>query len=318
MINFILVLLGFFLLIKGSDYLVDNASNIAKRLNIKELVIGMTVVAIGTSLPELVVSTTSAIEKHSDIALGNIIGSNITNLFLILGLCSLIRSLKFEKETIKYENLFVILSTILLIFLSINKFSNMPNYITRLEGFVLLVFCILFIIYNIRMALKNSYTSSKDSNCKVKNTRLSTSIMGILIGSLLLKVGGDFVVDNVGLIAISLGVSEKLISLTLVAFSTSLPELITSIEATKRGEVDMAIGNIVGSNIFNVLLIIGTASLITPIKYSRIYDKDFLLLLVGTILFYIYPFIGEKKMMTRKKGIIFLLIYVIYIVSLLV
>lgn len=314
MIHYILVVCGFFLLVKGSDFLVCGASSIAKRLNIPSIVIGMTIVAIGTSLPELVVSTTAAFLNHSDIAVGNIVGSNITNLLLILGLCSIIKPLTFSYETIKYENVFMIFVTLLLLFLGNNVVGLKANFITRGEGVLLLVFTFLFILYNLYMAINKSNNDSLDDVSKIENVFLS--IGKIVIGIIALKVGGDLVIDNVSLIASSLGISEKMISLTLVAFSTSLPELITSLSATKRGEIDMAIGNIIGSNIFNILLIIGISSVISPIKYSISYNNDIILLLVVTIIFFFYPLIGDKRKMTRKEGILFLLIYAFYVVSL--
>lgn len=314
MICFILVLFGFFLLVKGSDFLVDGSSDIAKRLNIPTIVIGMTIVAIGTSLPELIVSTKAAIENHSDIAIGNIVGSNITNLLLILGLCAIIKPLIFTKETIKYENIFMIFTTFLLSFLGINCVEGKMNMITRSEGILLLSFAFLFIIYNLYMAIHKNNDTKIERDSKRKN--ILFSISGIIIGIISLKIGGDLVVDNVSLIASYLGISEKIISLTLVAFSTSLPELITSVSATRRGEIEMAIGNIIGSNIFNILLIIGLAAFINPIQYASSYNKDMLLLLFSTIIFSIYPLIGEKKKMTRKEGILFLVIYLFYVISL--
>lgn len=315
MIEIILVLVGFFLLVKGADYLVEGASSIAKKLKIPVIIIGMTIVAIGTSLPELVVSTTASLNNHSDIAIGNIVGSNIANLLLILGLCAVIKPLKFEKQTVLYDNIFAILVTSLFWFLGINYAEGKYGTITRYEGLLLLLFCFLFIIYNIYMAIKGKNSEELEENNK--NNRILTSVIQIIIGICSLKIGGDLVVNNISFIAKALGISEKLISLTLVAFSTSLPELITSIAATKRGETDIAIGNIIGSNIFNILLIIGLSSFINPLEFSNLYNKDLLLLLISTILFAFYPLIGEKNKMTRKKGIIFLVMYIFYVISLL-
>ncbi len=314
MIYLILVILGFFLLVKGSDYLVDGASSIAKRLHIPEIVIGMTIVAIGTSLPELVVSTTAALAAHSDIAIGNIIGSNITNLLFILGSCSLLKTLKFHKETVYYENLFMLISGILLFILGISsKIENM-NFIGRGEGLFLLGLCFLFLLYNLCISLKNN--SNNDEESVKKN--IIFSIFKIIIGIIALKIGADIVIDNITYFAKMIGVSEKVISLTLVAFSTSLPELMTSISATKKGDIDIAIGNIIGSNILNILLIIGLTAFICPITYSITYNKDMIWLIISSLIFVIYPFIGKKNSMTPLKGLIFLIIYFWYVLTLLV
>lgn len=319
LLNIILIIIGFVLLIKGADFLVDGASEIAKKFHIPEIVIGLTIVAIGTSMPELVVSVTSALEGHSDLAIGNVVGSNIANMFLILGVCATIKPLVFKKETRLFEIPFTIFVTILLFFLCINGSNEQINTITREEGIILLIFCILFIIYNLIMAKKGEEFSKEDMiEIKTDEKRESAvweSIFGIVIGIVALKLGGDLVVDNSVEVAKLLGISEKLISLTIVAFSTSLPELITSIAATKKGETDMAIGNILGSQIFNILLIIGISALLAPISYSKSYDSNIILLILGTIILGLFPFTGKKNEMTRGNGILFILIYIVYLIS---
>lgn len=317
--NIILIIIGFALLIKGADLLVLGASKIAKKFNIPEIVIGLTVVAIGTSLPELVVSTTSALTGHSDIALGNVVGSNLANLFLILGVCSIIKPLKFKKETIFIENPFVIVVTGLLFFFCLN---NGGTQITRIEGGVLLLLCVIFILYNVIMAKKGQVKEDEDEiqQDPEEPSRIDTykSILYIVLGILALKYGGDFVVDNAVIIAQTIGISEKLISLTIVAVSTSLPELITSVTATIKGETDMAIGNIVGSQIFNILLILGMSSILSPIAYSASYNQDMILLLAGTTVFALFPFIGEKHKMTRENGILFTIVYIVYMINIVI
>ena len=320
LLNIIMIIIGFVLLIKGADFLVDGASEIAKRFHIPEIVIGLTIVAIGTSMPELVVSVTSALEGHSDLAIGNVVGSNIANMFLILGVCSIIRPLVFKKETRLFEIPFTILATILLFFLCINGTGEQINTITREEGIILLVFCVLFIIYNLIMAKKGEDFDKEDRILEIrteenKKVPLWESLFGIVIGIVGLKLGGDLVVNNSVEIAKILGISEKLISLTIVAFSTSLPELITSIAATRKGETDMAIGNILGSQLFNILLIIGVSAALTPINYSKSYDSNIILLIVGSIILGLFPFVGKKNEMTRGNGIVFVLTYIVYLVS---
>lgn len=318
--NILLIILGFILLIKGADFLVDGASEIAKKFHIPEIVIGLTIVAIGTSMPELVVSVTSAIEGHSDLSIGNIVGSNIANMFLILGACAIIKPLVFKKETRLFEIPITIFSTILLFFLCINGTNEQINTITKEEGLILLILCILFIIYNLIMAKTGEKFEKEEKILEIKTnekkeTPLWESILGIILGIIGLKLGGDLVVNNSVEIAEILGISEKLISLTIVAFSTSLPELITSIAATKKGETDMAIGNILGSQIFNILLIIGISATLTPIEYSKSYDNNIILLIIGTIALGLFPFIGKKNEMTRNNGLIFVTTYIIYLGS---
>lgn len=314
--NIILIIIGFALLIKGADLLVIGASKIAKKFNIPEIIIGLTVVAMGTSLPELVVSTTSALTGHSDIALGNVIGSNISNLFLILGVCSIIRPLKFKKETVFIENPFVIIITGLLFYFCLN---NGINEISRIEGGILLLLCVIFILYNVIMAKRGEVPEDdeKPQQNPEEPSRIDTykAILFIVLGILALKYGGDFVVDNAVAIAQAMGISEKLISLTIVAVSTSLPELITSVTATIKRETDMAIGNIVGSQIFNILLITGVTSILSPIRFSLEYNQDMVLLLMGVIVFALFPFIGEKRKMTRENGILFTIVYIVYMIN---
>lgn len=320
LLNIIIIIIGFVLLIKGADFLVDGASEIAKRFHIPEIVIGLTIVAIGTSMPELVVSVTSALEGHSDLAIGNVVGSNIANMFLILGVCSIIKPLKFKKETRLFEIPFTIFATILLFFLCVNGSGEQINTITREEGIILLGFCILFIIYNLIMAKKGEEFDKEYRILEIrieenKKVSLWESLFGIILGIIGLKLGGDLVVENSVEIAKILGISEKLISLTIVAFSTSLPELITSIGATKKGETDMAIGNVLGSQIFNILLIIGISSALVPITYSKGYNSNIILLIAGSIILGLFPFVGKKNEMTRGNGIVFVLAYIVYLIS---
>lgn len=313
-VDIILLILGFALLIKGSDILVDGASNVAQKFNIPTIIIGLTIVAIGTSMPELMVSVTSAIEGHSDLSLGNVIGSNISNLFLILGVCAIIKPLTFKKETRIIESPFTIFITVLLLLLCINEGNNT---ITKIEAMILLSLCVIFIIYNIIMAKKGNEFDKEIVLDESKDSMIKASIK-IILGIVALKFGGDFVVKGASNIAQAIGITEKMISLTIVAFSTSLPELITSITATRKGEVDMAIGNIVGSQIFNILLILGVSAVLHPISYSIAYNWDFLVLIAGTILFALFPYIGKKDEMTRENGIIFLVIYVLYMANMII
>lgn len=323
-IQIIILIIGFVLLINGADLLVEGASKIAKKFHIPELVIGLTIVSIGTSMPELMVSLTSAIEGHSDMSIGNIIGSNISNLLLILGLCSIIKGLKFKKETKYFESPFAILVTILLFCMSNNNLGGQPHVVNRTEGIILLVFLVAFIIYNIVMAKKGEDLDGIRKDLVIVDFKMNTkayvikAIFFIALGIAFLKFGGDFVVDSASNIAKTFGMSEKLISLTIIAIGTSLPELVTSLVATKKGEVDLAIGNVIGSCIFNIVLIIGVSSVITPIQYSVGFNFDMIALLIATLFLVLFPFIGKKDEMTRFNGIIYVLGYIGYIVSLVI
>ncbi len=299
-------------MVKGADFLVDGSSSIAKKFHIPEIIIGLTIVSIGTSMPELMVSLTSALNGHSDMAIGNIVGSNISNLFFILGACAAVRPLRFKEQTVRLEIPFVIFLTALLYIFGNNGTNNI---ITKQEGFILVVFCILFILYNIFMAKREGIEEIEESGASKKNSSFK-AIFNIVIGIIALKFGGDFVVDNASAIAAKLGVSEKVISLTIVAFSTSLPELITSINATFKGEIDMAIGNVIGSNILNIVLIVGATALINPIAYSTSYNKDIVIFMIGMIALGIIPFLGEKNKISRWSGMAYVISYFSYMASL--
>lgn len=319
MLDILLIIVGFILLVKGADYLVDGASNIAKRFHIPEIIIGLTIVAIGTSMPELVVSVTSALEGHSDIAVGNIVGSNIANMFLILGICSIIKPLEFKKQSRLIENPLTLLLTVLLFFLCNNGTTETAHIITKNEGILLLGICVLYIIYNIIMAKKGNQFDLEEGEELQENTtpiNILRAIFDVIIGIIGLKLGGDLVVNSCVAIASAFGISEELISLTIVAVSTSLPELITSITATRKGETDMAIGNILGSQIFNIVLIIGTSAFLCPINYAVSYNKYMIVLIMGTIMLSLFPFVGTKNKMTKSNGIPFVFIYALYMVSL--
>lgn len=347
----LLIVLGFALLIKGADFLVDGASNVAKKFHIPEIIIGLTIVSIGTSMPELFVSVTSALKGCSDMAVGNVIGSNVCNLLLILGLSTVIKSIKFQKETKYVEIPLCLAFTILFMVL-----CNSGNDISRVDAIVLLVLFALFIFYTILMGIKGEASENEhscngekskneiiDNNEKIiKNEATDKSeeiakkevinsneeidekqkeksnsnlifilknILFIIIGVIALKIGGDLTVDNAIIIAKHFNLSEQVISLTILAVGTSLPELVTSVLAAIKGNSDIAIGNIIGSNIFNMLLIIGVASLINPIVYNVIYNMDLIVLLVATVVLFLFTMIPPKNEMNRLNGLIYLLMY---------
>lgn len=306
----ILIIVGFALLIVGADFLVDGASGIAKKFHILEIIIGLTIVSIGTSMPELFVSITSAIDGYSDMALGNVIGSNLCNLLLILGLSSLIKPVDFQEETRKYEIPMCLLFTIILMI-----FSNTSGGISRIEAVILLVLFVLFIAYTIYMGKKKSKEDSKVVEEKNKNKTIKNIIL-IILGIVGLKFGGDFVVNNAVNIAKMFNISEKVISLTILAIGTSLPELVTSVTAAIKGNSDIAIGNIIGSNIFNILLILGVSSVIKPITFNSSYNMDLSILCISTVILALFPIIPPKNKMSRVNGLIYVLMYGAYMTML--
>lgn len=314
----LLIILGFVLLIKGADFLVDGASNIAKKFHIPEIVIGLTIVSIGTSMPELFVSITSAINGYPDMAIGNVIGSNIANLLLILGVSSVIRSVKFKKETRLIEIPMCLGITILFVIL-----CNLGHDVTRTDAGILIALFVLFILYTIFMAKKGEDFDKEDDDEKViDKTKSSKStikdVVFLLLGAVLLKFGGDLTVNNAVEVAKHFGLSEKLISVTILAIGTSLPELVTSVSAAIKGKSDIAIGNILGSNIFNMLLIIGVSAMIKPIVYNTSYNMDMIFLIVGTVILSLFPLIPPKNKISRGNGLVYVAFYIGYMVSLFV
>lgn len=308
-INVLLIVFGFLLLIKGADFLVDGASDIAKKFHIPQIIIGLTIVSIGTSMPELFVSITSALEGYSDMALGNVIGSNLCNLLLILGLSTVIMPVKFQRETRLIEIPLCLIFTIIFAII-----CNTGLRIYKSEAILLLVLFIIFILYTIFMGIKGEKFDEEEKVQKSHDENVSVlkSIINILIGIIALKVGGDFTVDNAVIVAQNLNVSEKIISLTILAIGTSLPELVTSVTAAIKGNSDIAIGNIIGSNIFNMLLIIGVSALIKPIVYNISYNIDMIMLFWGTLLLALFPIIPPKNKMNRSNGAVYLSLYILY------
>lgn len=307
-ISIILIIVGFFLLIKGADFLVTGASNIAKRMHIPEIVIGLTIVSIGTSLPELVVSVTSAIKGFQDITIGNVIGSNLANLLLILGLSAFIKPVDIKKSTQDFEIPICLLATLIFAVMCLWK-----NGITRVEAIILILLFALFIGYTIFITHK---TQKKELNIETEETteKIGKSILIIILGIIALKLGGDLTVNNATNVARILGLSEKIISITILAIGTSLPELVTSVIAAIKGSSDIAIGNIIGSNIFNVLLIVGTSAIVNPIVYNSIYNVDIMILLFSTLLLSFFPIFPPKDKMGRSEGILYMFLYTLYMV----
>lgn len=314
----ILIILGFILLIKGADFLVEGSSKIAKRFHISEIVIGLTIVSIGTSMPELIVSITSAFSAHADIGIGNVVGSNICNLLLILGVAAILQPITLKKETRLIE------IPMCLVIMAIFYFiCNNGQEVTRIDGMILVSLFVLFIIYTIVMAFKGKKFDKEDEINETINENQSKfpilkNIFYIILGIVMLKIGGDFTVDNAVKIAEFLGLSEKIISVTIVAIGTSLPELVTTVSAAIKKESDIAIGNIIGSNIFNMLAIVGVTALINPIVYNTSYNIDLYIAMFATFVLFLFQFIPPKNKMSRANGILYFSLYIAYIITLFV
>lgn len=311
-IQILLVAVGFACLIFGANWLVDGASALAKKYKMSNLAIGLTIVAFGTSAPELVVNIIGSLKGYSDIVLGNIVGSNNFNLFIILGISGLILPITVQSSTAWKEIPIALFATVIMLFF-INDFKlSEPSFLSRVDGFIMLVLFLLFLYY-----VFNQMKNEPDIQSEFAQKSLSKIWGLILIGLTGLIIGGQFVVVNCMNIANSLGVSEKIIGLTIIAAGTSLPELVTSVVAAAKKNSDIAIGNVIGSNIFNILLILSISSIIKPIKYNPEFNLDIYILMGGTVFLLLSMLTGQRKKLDRWEASIllgFYLFYTIYLV----
>lgn len=310
--DYILLILGFVLLIKGADFFVDGSSSVAKLLKVPSIIIGLTVVAFGTSMPELSVSVTAALLGNNDLAVSNVLGSNIFNLLVVLGCCAVIHPVETDESLLKKEFPFSIFITVILLLLnsdfSIAKvLSGKGTFVLgRLGGALFLVLFAVFLTATVKSALA-SRKKQKDSEEEYEMMPPLKSGIFIVGGLAGIALGGDLVVDSASNIAEYFGLSQTFIGLTIVALGTSLPELVTSMVAAKRGETGLAVGNVVGSNIFNILLILGTSSVITPIHLDITAVYDTVILLAASVI--VYAAAHSKREIERKEGLLFLLVY---------
>lgn len=306
--DIICLLLGFIIIIKGSDMLVDGSVNLAKFLKIPTLVIGLTIVAIATGVPEIAISISSSLKGSNGLLLGNLLGSNIFNILFILGLIAIIKPLYIKKEIILKNYAFALLSCLVLFIISYDIYfgDSLVNLITRTEGILLLCFAGIFLYSTVLGA-------TLDKNIKAEKGKFSfKDILYIIVGIVLIGLSAEVIVNSAVNISKWLGIGEDLIGLTIIAVGTNLPELVTSIVAVRKGEVDIAIGNLVGTNIYNIFLILGLAATINPITISSNAFIDIIVLAITS--FIVYIFIQHKKDINRKEGIIMILLYIIYIV----
>lgn len=313
MLNLILLLLGFIPLVYGGNFLVDGASSLAKKYNVPNMVIGLTIVAFGTSMPEFIVNVMSSAKGANEIAMGNIIGSNMFNIAFILGVTAIIKTLYVKDNTTWKEIPLTIISALVVFFLANDSLidNSGVSQISRADGLVMLMFFIIFLSYTFSLAKEGR--ASDEGEIKIFSK--PKSIIMIVAGLGLLMLGGKVIVTYAVLLARGVGISERIIGLTIVSIGTSLPELTTSVIAAIKGNVDIAVGNITGSNLFNVFWILGVSALINPIPLGNS-QIDILMNILISLLLFFFVFFSREKKLDRKKGILFLVIYIAYIVYL--
>ena len=300
-----LLAFGFFMLVKGADYFVDGAAGIATKFGIPQLVVGLTIVAMGTSAPEAAVSITGAMHDAADIAIGNVVGSNILNILIILGITGFITTVAVQKSTLMIEMPFMLAITVVLILLGMTG-----NELTFMEGIILWLLFIAYLVYLYFLAKKGTEEE------KTEDRPVWKLLLFCVLGGVVVVLGANISVDAATAIATAIGISEKFIGLTIVALGTSLPELVASVTAARKGNADIAIGNIVGSNIFNILFVLGTSALITPIPYQSTFLIDGIIAIAAGVLLWIATI--RKKELNRTWGIIMLLCYAAYLAYLLI
>ncbi|MCB9273629.1 MAG: calcium/sodium antiporter [Lewinellaceae bacterium] len=312
MLNFLLLAAGFVLLIYGAGKLVDAASDLAMRLNVPPIVIGLTIVAFGTSAPELSVNLIAAARHSTDIALGNVIGSNILNILLILGISAFIKPLSVKSNTTWIEIPLAFLSALVVLAMVADPWLdyNRQGIISRSDGIILLFFFIIFLVYNFQLARRGS---NEEEKLETQLYSVPKAILFIILGLALLVFGGRLIVDNAVALARLAGLSERIIGLTVVSIGTSLPELATSIVAARKKSTDLAIGNVVGSNIFNIFLILGLSSVVYPIPLAKGAMMDIFANIVASALLFIFIFIGKGRRLERWEGIFFIMLYLAYL-----
>ena len=316
MLTYFLFILGFVLLIKGADWLVAGATSVAKKYNISDIVIGLTIVSMGTSMPELVVNILASLSGNAEIAVGNVFGSNIANILLILGIAALIYPLPLQRSTVMSEIPFSLMAALLVGFLAnaalFDQYQGL--IISRIDGGILLFFFVLFMLYIFSIAREDKQNATTEGY-QAKSMLLSTGL--VLLGMFALFLGGKWTVDGATYIASQLGMSESFIGLTVVAIGTSLPELVTSAVAASRRNTDIAVGNAVGSNIFNILWILGVSAAIHPLPFNVLSNFDILMIIFASTLLILSVSLEKKRAVGRISGAVFLLCYVGYVVFLL-
>jgi len=317
MLPYILLIIGFLLLIKGANYLVQGASSIARRWNVSDLVIGLTVVAFGTSTPELFVNIIASVQGNTDIAIGNVLGSNIANVLLILGVSSVIYPLTVTKGTVWKEIPLSLLAAFLLGFLANDALIDKRDFsaLTRIDGLVLLSFFVIFMYYSFSIAKK---IEGMEEHVPTKVHGLIKSLLLLMLGLTGLTLGGKWIVDGAVHLALNFGMSRALVGLTIVAVGTSLPELATSAMAAYKKNVEIAVGNVVGSNIFNIFFVLGISSTLKALPFRTRNNLDIGVVILSSILLFAYMFTGRRRSLDRLEGGVFVVLYVGYLAFLII
>ena len=317
MFQYVLLIIGLILLIKGADLLVDGASSFARKLNVSDLVIGLTVVAFGTSSPELFVNIIASINGNTEIAIANILGSNIANIFLILGISAIIFPLTVSKGTVWKEIPLSLLAALLLAVMANDRLIDNAGVsaLTRIDGLVFIAFFIIFIYYSFGIAKRVDGVSEHAPQKQYSLLKSSVLVVGGLVG---LGIGGKLIVDGAVYMALKLGVSQSLIGLTIVAVGTSLPELATSVVAAYKKNAEIAVGNVVGSNIFNIFFVLGLSSIIKPLPFQPGSNIDICVVILASLLLFLWMFTGKKRSLDRWEAIILVILYASYIVFLII
>jgi len=315
MFSYFLLIIGFVLLLKGADILVEGASSISRRFGLPDLVVGLTVVSIGSSAPELIVNLFASFRGSADLAVGNILGSNTANILLGLGVAALVHNLKVRRSTVWKEIPFSLLAVLVLAVLANGALigGSGPSAITRADGLVLLAFFLVFLYYVYSLGARARQTAEE---CDDGERSIRMALLMAAGGGVGLALGGKWVVDGAVEIGRSLGASEALMGLTVVAVGTSLPEIVTSAVAAHRKKADIAVGNVVGSNIFNIFWVLGVVSVIRPIHFSPALNMDILAVIIATTLLFVFLFVGKRHTLTRWEGLGFILMYGVYLVYL--
>ena len=310
----LLIILGFILLILGADLLVRGSSNIATRFHIPEIIIGLTIVALGTSMPELIITISSANKGATDLIIGNAIGGNLCNLLFILGATAMLRPIQLDKDVKTVHLPVAFISTLVILFMGIGILGSPDNFINKSDGRILVILYFIYFLYPIIIEIKDIWKTEREEKRSNEKSKISVllSIVFIIIGVVLLKFGGDLVVDEASALANIFGLSQRVIGLTIVAIGTALPEMITAVIAVVKAEGGLAIGNLIGSCIVNSFLILGTGALITPLEFSREFNENLILLAVAILFIWISCFIGKKNTITRYKAAVLLLMFIYY------
>ena len=301
----ILLVVGFVGLIKGADFFVEGASNVAKRFKVPSLIIGLTIVAMGTSLPETAVSISASIAGSNSLAISNVSGSNLFNLLVVVGLCAILQKVEVDQATIKRDIPYSLLAAVLLVVLGMVG----QKTVGRIDGLILLALFVFFLFLMIKSALK---AAAATEEAEEVTQSLLVSIVSIVGGAAAIAIGGDWVVDSASTLALALGMTETMVGLTIVAVGTSLPELVTSFVAARKGEVDMALGNAIGSNIFNILMVLGIAAVISPMQFMMSNAIDVIAVIVATVLCWVVA--AKKKSLGKAMGALMVVSYFAYMV----